>query len=450
MYISVDAEWRDVHFQAASRAAVQAQKRQSATPLPLHYIEVILALVQTITHAMVSDDRNYERIHAALLHGLSLSAADLASSAVQLHAVVAGVLSLEAGQTVHRATKTATGDSNPDNIAGKTRLAALAVFHKLSSLQNGIPITLVSLYDFIIVFTSSDSHASANEVSLARRTIASLLRKKPSLVRALENQLLPAWSDTMTSFRPTVQDHWLDEARALFTSISVVSRIATVRDALQASSSSSPFWSAYQTFYDIVLPKLFSSSIHADAQPLSQLSSVKDYAAFRKDLVDYFTSFFPQLSAETLTESLENEASNPELPENLTDLPLTSLINMTLLQDAEYYYGISRQVGLRKPAITSMSQEERSYLQNALDFSKTLPKDNISDSLAIVSKGKGKASTNGHEGQSSASKVRLPHSLGMPMIAAALQSKARSARTVSFKRWPESAFGWRLEMAPFV
>lgn len=347
-----------------------------------------------------------QQLHDALLHGLSLSQAEFAASATQLYACAATVLTLEAGKIAHSQTSSIPRASEDDKAGHKSRLAALAVFHKLSSLPNGIPITLVSLHDFIIVFTSPGSPASANEARLARRVVDTLFRKKPSLVRALESQLLPAWSEMMTSFQPSLKDNWLQEATALFTSINTLSRINALHETLQNSSSSSAFWTALQSFYDICLPGLFSASIPTKVQSVLQIANIEEYARLRKEIVDFFNSFFPALSAETLSQCLENEASNPELPTNLTDLPLTSLVNMTLLQDAEYYHSISRRVGLRKIASSSISAEERSYLQNALDFGKMYSKDSICDILSSMNKGKGKAVSNGHSnGDTNSEKV---------------------------------------------
>lgn len=360
---------------------------------------------------MVANMASEDRIHNALLHGLSLSSADFASSAPQLHALIATVLSVQASYVLRGHNSSSAGKSSSvaksDQTLKQLRLAALAVFHKLSGLQNGNPITLSSLHDFIIAYTAPASATAAEEVRLARRIVESLFRKKPSLVRALENQLVPAWSDMMTAFNTTDDESWLVEARSMTASIYAMSKFNLVREVLQSSASSPAFWTAFQAFYDIVLPKLLSAKVPSGTQSLSQLSGIKEYTNFRKDLVDFFASFFPALSAEILTECLENEASNPEMPNNLSDLPLASLVNMTLLQDAEYYHYVSRRVGLRKPAAGKMSSEERTHIQNALDFSKTISKESISDGLAAVSKGKGKATSNGDDATASAQqKVR--------------------------------------------
>ena len=353
---------------------------------------------------MVSAKDVSERIHAVLVQALSLSQPEFAANAGQLHQCVASVLASEASQS---AASTTTSRSNTNDLAKQIRLAALAVFHKLSTLQNGIPITLVSLHDFIIVFTSSGSHPASKEERLARRVADSLFRKKPSLVRALETQLLPAWSEIMTSFQPSSTDSWLQEAKSLFASIHTMSKISALQGPLQSSSTSSRFWTALQSFYDMVLPKLLADSMPAEGQSVLQIQHVKEYAKLRKEIVDFFTSCFSALSAETITDCLENEASNPDLPDKLTDLPLTSLINTTLLQDAEYYHGISRRVALRKPASATTGPEERSYLQNALDFGKTIPKDSVSDVLPGFSKGKERASSNGHDPLSESTRVCL-------------------------------------------
>lgn len=346
---------------------------------------------------MVAAAYSYQTLHNALLQGLGLSQADLAASAASLHACAAAVLTLEASKIAQGQSNSSSNASSDDDISNKTRRAALAVFHKLSSLSNGIPITIVSLHDFIIVFTSPRSSSSADETRLARRIVDTLFRKKPSLVRALENQLLPSWVAVMTSFAPTGQESWLQEATALFASISALSKINAVQECLLAASTSTAFWNALQSFYDISLPKYFSASIGTRVQSIPQIAALKEYARLRKDIVDFFHSFFPALSAEAVSQCLENEASNPELPSTLTNLPLTSLVNMTLLQDAEYYHSISRRVGLRSPASSNISAEERSYLQNALDFGRTIARDSICDVLLSMSKGKGKAVSNGQD-----------------------------------------------------
>lgn len=360
---------------------------------------------------MVANMVSKDRIHNALLHGLSLSNADFASSASQLHALVATVLSVQASYVLRSHNNGSAGKgssvSKSDQTSKQLRLATLAVFHKLSGLQNGNPITLSSLHDFIIAYTAPASATAAEEARLARRIVESLFRKKPSLVRALESQLVPAWSDMLTAFNATGDESWLVEAQSSTASIYAMSKFTLVRELLQSSASAPAFWTAFQAFYDVALPKLLSSRMPSGTQSLSQLSEIKEYTNFRKDLVDFFASFFPALSAGILTECLENEASNPDMPNNLSDLPLTSLVNMTLLQDAEYYHHVSRRVGLRKPAAGKMSSEERTYIQNALDFSKTLSKESISDGLAAVSKGKGKDTSNGDDDAASAQqKVR--------------------------------------------
>lgn len=118
---------------------------------------------------MVVARDTHRRLHDGLLHGLSLSQAHFAASAAQLHACAATVvLTLEAAKIAHSRTSSSSRAYEDNVLANKTRLAALAVFHKLSSLPNGVPITLLSLHDFVIVFTSPESHASAKEASLAR------------------------------------------------------------------------------------------------------------------------------------------------------------------------------------------------------------------------------------------------------------------------------------------
>lgn len=352
-----------------------------------------------------------DRIHQALLHSLRLPTTELAAEAFHIHALVSSVLSNQAGVILHGEKSNSTSASTTLLDGKKLRLAALAVFHKLSTLQNGIPITLSSLHDFIIVYTSTASSASEDEARLARRTVESLFRKKPSLVRALENQLIPAWTEMMTSFAPKRHEDWMQEARAILRSVITMSKFATVREALQDSSASTDFWSALQALYDIGLPKSLAASASTGISSISQLRNVNDYTSLRKEIVDFFASFFPALPAQTLTECLENEASNPDIPQILADLPLTSLINLTLLQDTEYYHGISRRVGLRKPAMNSMNNDERTYIQNALDISKTLSKENITDGLYAVSKGKGKASAVAEESASTAQRVSLATSL---------------------------------------
>jgi hypothetical protein len=126
-----------------------------------------------------------------------------------------------------------------------------------------------------------------------------------------------------------------------------LSKISQVREALQHDT---PFWSAIQSFYDINLPNMLNKSVQREAGVATQIPGIKEYATLKESILHPFTLFFPSLSAHTLLALLEKRGVQWDLPEKLTDLHLPTLVNLTLLQDDGYYYGISRQVGLRTSA----------------------------------------------------------------------------------------------------
>jgi hypothetical protein len=338
-----------------------------------------------------STTQSYERLNNALLSCLTASSGDFAASAGVIHDLAAGYLAQAASSSI------SSNGSSKGSTEAKLRLSVLVVFHKLSGLQNGIPITLDSLHDFSLVYMSDEASTASKEARLARRIIDVVLRKKPSLVRAVETQLIPAWTEVLTGFQGDIQG-----AKTVVKSINTLSKISQVREALQ---NATPFWSAIQSFYDINLPNMLSKSLQQEVGVATQIPGIKEYTSLRKSILHLFTAFFPSLSSHTLLALLENEASNPDLPEKLTDLPLTTLVNLTLLQDAEYYHGISRQVGLRTNASNSFGQEEKAYLRNALDFTKTISKDDITDILSTLTKGKGKSAGDTDSTQAESQKV---------------------------------------------
>jgi hypothetical protein len=173
----------------------------------------------------------------------------------------------------------------------------LAVFHKLSGLQNGIPITLESLHDFSLVYMSDEASTASKEAGLTRRIIDVVHRKKPSLVRAVETQLIPAWSNMLTAFQGDMQG-----AKTAVKSIDTMSKISQVREALQHDT---PFWSAIQSFYDINLPNMLNKSVQREAGVATQIPGIKEYATLKESILHPFTLFFPSLSAHTLLALLE-------------------------------------------------------------------------------------------------------------------------------------------------
>ena len=322
------------------------------------------------------------RLHAVLLSVLALpSEADFARHATLLHLVIAPyldqkaaqILSLGGGQNI---TTTQNGSNVPLEAL---ELAVLAVFSKLAKLQPGPPIDLQTLHDFIVVYLRPS--ISKQERLVARNVVSLMFRKRPSLLKGFETQICPAYIQMMQECSEIKELHWLQRASALCFSIRSITQLNAVQDILIHSAIACTFWTAFQAFYDTVLPNKFSGSLGAN-QP-SEHSQTQSYILLRQSLLQIFLDHVTKLSIEALLSLIEGEADSPDLPDNLTTQPYTSMINLSLLGDAEFHFVISDQIG------TNIGEQELDYIKNSLRSLLPAGQD-VDNGLNLVGKGKDK------------------------------------------------------------
>lgn len=378
---------------------------------------------------MTSNSGQEERLLPALLTAVALPVSDFAEHANLVSRLLAPHLadraraqlqSLAAASCRDEHTTTPTipnsgngvEQSHGARLAEELRLAALAAFVKLAGLPKSIPIDVNALVDFILLYTDTlpGNHAvhgeddsnkrsrRSEEASLARKVVAALLKKKPSLAIAIERQVVPgfvALLDAGLARREAAasssQSQWLQEAFSLQLTISSLSHFPVCSEAIARSTE---FWTALQTYYDVVLPGKLASSVRASTAPnnLSELKAVSSipvdsYIRLRYNYAEMLAKASLSLSIDIYLALLENEAGNPELPVTLTrSLPTTSLINQSLLADAEFHFAISKQ--LENASTAGISQEERKFVANGIRS--TLLEGDVQDGLGNDDKGKGK------------------------------------------------------------
>ena len=348
-----------------------------------------------------------ERLQAVLLGVLSLPVeAKLAGQAILLHTMTAPYLKREAGRVLlaSSSAEVLTSPVGKEVALDSLKLAVLAIFSKLADIQHP-PIDLQTLHDFIVVYIRSNVPEDARLV--ARHVVTVLFRKKPSLSRGIETQMCPAYVQIMQDLA-SGGVRWLEKAIALRASIQALMQFGRVRDIFISSAAASEFWTALQLFYDIDMPKLFSEGL-VDTS-LSAYPQTILYVRIRYAIVKLLVSQAAKLPTETIVALLEGEAAFPDLPNNLTSLPSTTMINLSLLTDAEYHFGLSENLA------SKAGVEAKTHIRNSLRG--LLPvKDDVLSGLDLVDtgmsqskrKGKGRVATTVDNSYGTAATVRQPY-----------------------------------------
>jgi len=343
---------------------------------------------------MTADQSNDRRLHTILLSALSLRIDEFTAQATLIHRILSPWLARQAShQLLLNPLQSIASDDIQRSEDVEVRLAVLATFQKLAGLKSGVPIDVASLHDFIVVFgAASPSNATTKEdtsqQAFARSIVSDLLKRKPSLLRGIETQIVPSYITLLDSIKSTQTPSAsstitslalnLDHVKLVVRSLSAILQIPQIVDILSNGKSAEQLWSRLQTTYDILLPSLLQAEAKrstATTESARSQALLQSFVITRKECVDLLHTILPTLSTELLLVLLENEAAAPEIAsleqfDRIAISANTSLVNLSLLSDVEFYYTISE--GNLKGG-----EEEKAYIQSSLKS--LLPEGHIED-----------------------------------------------------------------------
>ena len=337
----------------------------------LHTHPIALPLTDTSSKPMSSSNGSLPaqdaRLQSVLLSALALPQAQFSANAVTLHQLLAGHLARQASLALRSASS-----SKDDNAL---YLPALAVFQKLAGLQTGIPIDVYSIHDFLVVYASrgSDGSHESRDAKLARKIAGDLLRKKPSLARGLETQVVPSYIGVMQGLAQTAAgtdvEFTLNKTKVLLRSMETLllgAELEAVKDILSRGggdeSVTTQFWTALQILYDTTLPQTISPAVPATVDALHGSLAISTYIELRQMIIQIFKRFSINLHIETLLALLEGEAAADDLTASLAELPFISMVNLSLLADAEKAFAFSTVVMRR----SDIPEREKTFIGNGI------------------------------------------------------------------------------------
>lgn len=330
-----------------------------------------------------------QRVHAALLGCLALSSQDFASSAPAIHRMVSSVLAQQ--------LRALNEDENMEAMQDPTTCrAVLTIFHRLASLTQSNPIDAASLHDFLITYVIYPSEGANDEalaeIGFAQSLVESLLMRKPSLLRSIETHIIPGY----LQMSQDLESGWLTRMRLFVRFIQSLTGIERTKDHLSNGELAHTFWPTFQLLYDTTLPNAAKGSVSGP--------DLRSYVEVKKALLDIFVSCLPSLESDTLLALLEGEANSPDLAP-FHSLGSMSLVNQTLLTDAEFHANISETIARQ------CSPDEQTYIKQSVRA--LLPNDaDIQDGTIHLagSKGKGKErAKRQHEVSHNNMKVGIPN-----------------------------------------
>lgn len=311
---------------------------------------------------MAVDDDGDARTLSLLRRSLALPTAPFSANANAVHLVLASYLSRQASSILQRAEDELQA---PDQASNELRLAALAVFQKLAALPSAVPIDINSLHDFLVVYTTTSED---KEARLAKKVVNDLLRRRPSLVRSLETQVLPSYIAVMrdmASLEEQNNEIVLKKARALSRSMQAILLAADLEQVATVLSQgggeetvATQFWTALQILYDETLSTAVAPILPAPGPQLAGHAQVQTYVYVKRTVLEVLQLHSPKLHAGILLALLEGEAAGEDVPDSLAAFPPTSCFNLSMLADAETVFSLSSSIGGR----SDIGSEERLYL----------------------------------------------------------------------------------------
>jgi hypothetical protein len=267
----------------------------------------------------------------------------------------------------YRAASIIAEDHEDDDMVQRTDAACIAVLSQLN-----LPSLSFQLLHDIALVANTYPHTSLH-------TLAS------NLIRSV----LPGLQDSLvTGYIDALRNAQLADVHSMY-------RLAVYIQALSGMvdlglNKAASFWPAVQQVYDNALPALLSKSMGAETnKDVAAIAGIAFHIRIKHIYMSMLAAHAASLPMQTWLDLLEAEGNAPDMPDTLASLPVTSLVNQTMLVDAQYQFHLSDKLVSAAPEAAYVSKILRSLIDEDDDIANG--KDIVDVSRKKSRKGKGKA-----------------------------------------------------------